>query len=96
MAAVDSLIPNPSWQEDILGEVVQLHRVLVSTTDPLLDGQVVVHLEGIKVSVPHIAGGMVGPSGLSSWILGQLERAVDQLHGFYTLFAKTLSIQGCE
>jgi hypothetical protein len=82
MAGVNVLSANPMRKCDGLREIIQLHRVLEATNDPLLNGKVVIHLESIKVSTPHGTGRMISPPDLGSRISLKLESTVNKLHGF--------------
>jgi len=93
MASVNVLPTNPVRKLDGLRKLVQLHRVLKPTADPLLNGDVVVHLESVEVATPHGASRVVGPSDLGVGVGCELQRAVDKLHGFKPLLAQTLVVQ---
>ena len=87
MAGMELFVANPVWQGNLIWQHIKLHVVLVASAHPFLDGKVVIQLEGIKVSRPHSAGRMIRPTYRGIGVLGELERAVDELHGLDTLLA---------
>lgn len=93
MAGMNVLPANPMRERDGLRKLVQLHRILEPTNDPLLDSEVVVHLESVKVATPHGTSRVVSPSDLGVGIGCELQRAVNKLHGFKPLLAQTLVVQ---
>ena len=83
----------PMRKRDGLRKLIQLHRVLEPTADPLLDGDVMVQLESVEVATPHGTSRVVSPSDLDVGIGCELQRAVNKLHGFKPLLAQTLVVQ---
>lgn len=81
MAGMNVLPANPMWKRDGLRKLVQLHRVLEPTADPLLDRDVMVQLESVKVAAPHGTRRVVSPPDLGVGIGCELQRAVNKLHG---------------
>jgi len=78
---------NPMRELDGLRKLVQLHGILKPTANPLLNREVVVQLESVKVAPPHGTSRMVSPSDLGVGIGCELQRAVNKLHGFKPLLA---------
>ena len=96
---MDSIVTDPGGERNIVRKIIELHGVLVTTVDPLLDTDVVVELESIHVTDPHGAGRVIHPTDLGTGVSSQLVGAVNQLHSFYTLLAKTAvveSFDGCD
>lgn len=93
MARMKVFPPKPMRKSNDLGDLVGLHGVLKPTNDPLLDSEVVVHLESVKVASPHGTSRVVSPSDLGVGIGCELQGAVDKLHGFKPLLAQTLVVQ---
>lgn len=93
MAGMKVFPPKPMRKSNNLGDLVGLHGVLEPTNNPLLDSEVVVHLESVEVAAPHGASRVVGPSDLGVGVGGELQRAVYKLHGFKPLLAQTLVVQ---
>lgn len=87
MAGMELIVANPVGEGNLIWQHIKLHVVLVASAHPFLDGKVVIQLEGIKVSRPHGASRVIGPTYRGIGVLGELERAVDELHGFNTLLA---------
>lgn len=84
---MELFVANPVGEGNLIWQHIKLHVVLVASAHPFLDGKVVIQLEGIKVSRPHGAGRVIRPTHRRIGVLGELERAVDELHGFNTLLA---------
>ena len=93
MASVDSIVANPVGHLNIIRKIIVLHGVVVATLNPLLDADIVVKLEGGQVTTPHGASRVVSPTNLGTGVGSKLVSAVDQLHGFNTLLAKTAIIE---
>jgi len=93
MASVDSIVANPVGHLNIIRKIIVLHGVVVTTLNPLLDADIVVKLKGRQVTTPHGAGRVVSPTNLGTGVGSKLVSAVNQLHGFNTLLAKTPIIE---
>lgn len=84
---MDTLVTDPGRHHNILWEVVELHGVVVTTGDPLLDTHVVVELEGIHVAVPHVTSRVICPT-LDGKTASELVSGVYKLHCLDALLAK--------
>jgi len=84
---MNTLVTNPRWHHNVLREVVKLHGVVVATRNPLLDAHVVVELEGIHVSVPHVTSRVICPT-LDGKTASELVSGVYKLHCLDALLAK--------
>ena len=93
MASVDSIVANPVGHLNIIRKIIVLHGVVVTTLNPLLNANIVVELESRQVTTPHGASRVVSPTNLGTGVGSKLVSAVNQLHGFNTLLAKTAIIE---
>ena len=86
MGPMELYVTDPRRQINAVRDIVELHRILVSTALPLDDGKIVVQLETVKVTIPHGTGWMVSPAlyRLSTF---ELESGIDELHGFDSLLS---------
>ena len=93
MASMDSIVANPVGHLNIIRKVIILHRVIVTTIDPLLNADIMVKLESRQITAPHGTSGVISPTNLSTGIGRKPVSAVDQLHGLYALLAKATVIE---
>ena len=99
MASVDSIVANPVGHLNIIRKIIVLHSVVVAPIDPLLNADIMIKLEGWQVTAPHSASRVIRPTNLGTGVGSKLVGAVNQLHGFNTLLAKTAVIEsfdGCD
>ncbi len=99
MASMDSIVANPVRHLNIIRKIIELHSVVVATINPLLNADIVIELKSGQVTTPHSASRVVSPTDPGTGVGSKLVSAVNQLHGFNTLFAKTAvikSFDGCD